>query len=258
MQRQEIIKTLKFLGWIALVFLIIGLLVAAAKRKDVERTKSVDVTIQALPNGENLITQGDVFELLDKSFGYALDGLRHSEVNVERIERILKSYPFVKTANAFIDAENIVKIDIQQRVPVLRIIDKMGVSYYFDEGGEKLPMSKNYTARVLIATGNIPPYVPDFKDREEHTLNHIYDLGQKVLANPFLWNMVEQIYVNNRNEYTLIPKLGNQKILLGKYDEMDNKLENLEIFYKNAIATKGWRIYKTIDLRYDGQVVGVK
>ena len=90
MQRQEIIRTLKFLGWIALVFLLIGLLVAAAKRKDVERTKSVDVTIQALPNGENLITQGDVFSLLDKSFGFALDGLRHSEVNVERIERILK------------------------------------------------------------------------------------------------------------------------------------------------------------------------
>jgi len=258
LQRQEVIRTLKFLGWIALVFLVIGLLVAAAKRKDVERTKAVTVRIKTLPNGENLITQGDVFELIDKSFGYSLEGLRHSEVNVERVERILKSYPFVLDAEAFINAENIVEIDIQQRIPVLRIVDKMGVSYYFDEEGRKLPLSRNYTARVLIATGNIPPFVPDFQEREDHTLQHIYELAQQIIANPFLWSMTEQIYVNNRNEFTLIPKLGKQKILLGKYEEIENKLENLEIFYKNAIATKGWRIYKTIDLRYDGQVVGVK
>ena len=258
MQKQEAIKSLKFLGWLLLLLLVVGLIVAAAKRKDIERTKSVNVQIAALPDGENLITQGDVFALIERSFGNSLEGLRHSEVNVERIERILKEYPFVLDAEAFINAQNIIEIDIQQRVPVLRIIDKIGVSYYLDEFGQRLPLSKNYTARVLIATGNIPPFVPDFQEREQHTLHHIYELVQKIVAKPFLWAMTEQIYVNNKNQFTLIPKLGKQKIRLGKYDLIEEKLENLEIFYQQAVAEKGWRLYKEIDLQYEGQVVGVK
>ena len=148
MQKQDAIKSLKFLGWLLLAIIVVGLIVAAAKRKDVERTKAVSVQITPLPDWENLITQGDVFALINRSFGNNLEGLRHNEINVERIERILKDYPFVLDAEAFIDAQNTVQIDIQQRVPILRIIDKIGASYYLDEFGQKLPPSKLYSKGV--------------------------------------------------------------------------------------------------------------
>ena len=56
----------------------------------------------------------------------------------------------------------------------------------------------------------------------------------------------------------MAPKLGNQKIFLGKYDNIEIKLENLKIFYQKAIAQEGWRKYKNIDLRFKGQVIAEK
>ena len=86
----------------------------------------------------------------------------------------------------------------------------------------------------------------------------MYALAKKIIAIPFLWAMTEQIYVDNKNEFTLIPKMGKQKIRLGKYELIEDKLENLAIFYQQAITQKGWQVYEEIDVRYKGQVVGVK
>lgn len=258
MKKQEIITTLKFLGWIALVLVVIGAIMAAIKKKSVAKTKFVNVTIERLPYGKNLITKGDVLSELNKSFGYSLEGLPHKDVDIERVERVLENYPFVLNADAFIDAENFVQIEIQQRIPILRIYDKMELTYYLDAAGNKLPPSKNFTPRLLIASGNIPPFIPDFQERKQHLLKSTFDLSKRILENDFLLPLVEQIYINNKNEFILIPKLGKQKILIGEYEHIENKLYNLEIFYKKALAKEGWKKYETIDLRFKDQVVGVR
>ncbi|MEM6321373.1 MAG: hypothetical protein AAF960_27190 [Bacteroidota bacterium] len=251
-------RTLKRLGWLALLLLVGVLLVKMVERKSTAKMVEVSIDITHLPSGNDLITRGDVFEILDRSFGMSMEGLPQNEVNIERIERVLKENPFVLDAEAFIGANNAIQIDIQQRVPVVRIIDKLELSYYFDSEGNRLPTSKHFTARVLTATGNIPPYTPEFLERPKHALNRLFHLSKKILADDLFRPMVEQIYVNNKREYILVPKLGNQKILLGTYNRMDEKLENLKIFYQKAVANVGWRKYKTIDLRYKGQVVTVK
>jgi len=256
LKKQELLKTLKLLGWIALVGIIVWSISAAAKQKSDSKTKAIIVDIASLPKGDNLITISDVLMILDKSFGPSLEGVPQSSIDIERVERVLEKDPFVLEADAFLDAENNIQISIAQRIPVLRILDKLGVHYYLDKMGKRLPLSKNYTARVLIATGNIPPFIPDFSEREQHLLKATFELAQKILANEFLWAMVEQIYVNNKNEFILIPKLGKQKIYLGNIDNINDKLENLNLFYQKGIANTGWEKYEAIDLRYKGQVVG--
>ncbi len=258
MDQQEVTKTLKRLGWIALVFLVIGIVVSAIEKKQATKTVAVEVNIQHLPDGNDLITKGDVLTLLDRSFGFSMEGIPQDIVNVERIERVLEEDPFVLNADAFIDARNVVQIEITQRIPVIRIIDKMELSYYLDKDGNRLPLSKHFTARVLIATGNIPPHIPDFLEREQHLLYQIFELSKKILNDAFFYPMIEQIYVNNNKEFILIPKLGNQTILFGRYENVAIKLENLKIFYQKAIAEEGWRKYKTINLKFKGQVVAEK
>ena len=258
MKTQEITRTLKFLGWIALVLVVIGVIMAAIKKKRVTKTKVVKVNIEPLPYGKNLLTKGDIFAELNKSFGYSLEGLEHKQVDVERVERVLEKYPFVLDAEVYIDAENSVQIEIQQRIPILRIYDKMELSYYLDGEGNKLPLSKNFSPRLLIASGNIPPFIPDFQERENNLLNATFDLAKKILASDFLLPLAEQIYINNKNEFILIPKLGKQKILLGEYEHIEDKLYNLEVFYKKALSQEGWTKHKTIDLRFKDQVIGVK
>ena len=258
MKQPEVTKTLKRLGWLALFFIVVGLVFSAIEKKQTSKTVAVEVNVQHLPEGHDLLTRGDVFALLDKHFGFSMEGIPQDMVNIERIERVLEEDPFVLNADAYIDARNAVQIEIVQRIPVIRIIDKMDLSYYLDGDGNRMPMSKHFTARVLIATGNIPPHIPDFLERKEHLLYQVFELGKKILNDEFFYPMIEQIYVNNQKEFVLIPKLGKQTILFGKYENVDIKLENLKIFYQRAIAEEGWRKYKTINLEFKGQVVAEK
>ncbi len=255
-KKLEVARTLKFVGSLILVLLIIGIIIAAAKRKTATKTKAVVVQIEPLPEGQDLITIGDVLAILDRSFGFSLEGMPHGAVNIERVERVLENDPFVADADAYIDAENKVQIVITQRVPVMRIIDGLGVNYYLDANGKKLPLSRNYTARVLIASGNIPPFIPDFRSQKDHLLFQTFDLSKQILADDFLWAMVEQIYLNKKKEFVLIPKLGKQKIYLGTYENMSDKLANLKLFYSKAIAEEGWQKYSAFDLRFNGQIIG--
>ncbi|MEO0779978.1 MAG: cell division protein FtsQ, partial [Bacteroidota bacterium] len=158
-------------------------------------------------------------------------------------------------ADAFIDAAGKIHIELTQREPILRVIDKNGLNYYLDPSGRKMPLSPHFTARVLVATGNIPPFVPDFQKRKRHVLKDLFALTNTILDDDFMRVMVEQVYRSETGSYTLIPKLGYQKIVLGPYEAIDEKLERLRVFYREGIPYEGWQKYSTINLTFDGQVV---
>ena len=73
-----------------------------------------------------------------------------------------------------------------------------------------------------------------------------------------LWNaLVEQIVVSGK-EVSLIPKVGNFRIVLGKLENVGKKMENLRLFLEEGIALKGWNVYKEINLKFENQIVCVK
>ena len=53
----------------------------------------------------------------------------------------------------------------------------------------------------------------------------------------------------------IIPRVGDQVVLLGELDGYERKLAKLLTFYRKAMAKEGWDKWNYIDLRYDGQVV---
>ena len=75
-----------------------------------------------------------------------------------------------------------------------------------------MPLSKHFSARVLVATGNIPPYVLDYKGNIEDMLHHLYDLSMIIREDELLQPMIEQV-LNERglNKFRkgtiLIPRL---------------------------------------------------
>jgi len=142
--QKEVTSTLKNLVWIILILLVGVVLVKMIEKKQTTKTIAVAINISHLPDGNDLLTRGDVFEMLDRSFGSSMEGIPQNLVDVERIEKVLKENPFVLDAEAYIGAKEL--------------------SYYFDKDGNKMPTSKHFTARVLTATGNIPPHTPEFID----------------------------------------------------------------------------------------------
>ncbi|MEM8909624.1 MAG: hypothetical protein AAGD05_17380, partial [Bacteroidota bacterium] len=102
----EVQATLKRLSWIAVFFLAAAMIVSTVEKKRSRMVQEVDIQIEALPSGDNLIKIEDVYIAIERSFGHRLLGLPIGALNVERVERILEADPFIREADVFIDAQN--------------------------------------------------------------------------------------------------------------------------------------------------------
>lgn len=243
------------LTWVVFILVIVLALLAAISRKKNSFAGGVEVEVVPLASGDKLISERDVKQALLISFGNTLEGTELGQLEVERMERVLEDDPFVFDAEAYIDQRNVLHVKIRQREPVLRILDNNGGNYYLDKDGVKMPPSKNFAAHVLVATGNISPYTPEFQKKKKNTLKDLFALTQTLQSDAFFASFIQQIHVNNAGEYTLVPLVGDQNIVLGSARKMEDKLNRLKIFYKEGMPYVGWREYESISLKFNGQVV---
>ena len=171
------------------------------------------------------------------------------------MEKVVESDPFVQDAAVYVDQQNNLQLTIIQRNPVLRIMDTNGGNYYMDKEGKKMPDSSNYTARVLVVTGKLPPHTPDVLEKRSNLLKDVFTVWQQLDKDEFLRGFIQQLHVANNGDLMMSPLIGDQIIILGSTRHLEDKLERLKVFYKQAIPYEGWRKYKTINLKYNGQIV---
>jgi cell division protein FtsQ len=232
--------------WVLFLLITALILVSAVSRKKNSYAESTSVEIVPLESGEKLLNDRDVRQSLLRAFGNTLEGTELANLEVERMERVLEEDPFVLDAETFVGQSNTLHVRIRQREPILR---------YLDKDAAKVPTSRNYTARVLVATGNIAPYTADFQEKKRNSLKDVFYLANYLMEDPVWSRFIQQIHVNNAGEFVLVPLIGDQKILLGSTRHLEDKLHRLKIFYKEGMPYAGWRTYETINLKYNGQVV---
>ncbi len=254
--KKELTSTLKRLLGLVAILLIAGIIISAVENRKHSNVKEVIIDIDQLGHGYSFVNVEDIRLIIERRFGYNLEGVPLAGLDVERVERVLEEDPFIYESDVYVDAKNRIHIHIGQRDPLVRIIDKNGANYYLDRNGHKMPLSKHYAARVLVVTGNLPPYVEDFLEtKKENSLANVFRLAETLNQDDFLLAQIEQIYVNSKGDITLIPKVGNQKIILGPYEDVGKKLKRLKTFYKEGIPYEGWQKYKTINLSFKDQIV---
>lgn len=169
-------------------------------------------------------------------------------IQLDRLEALLRKQPRIKRAECFKTPNGNVGIVILQREPVLRIMTQ-GQGFYIDSDGEIMPVSSEYTAYVPVATGSISVNLAK---------NGLYDFAMFLRKHKF-WNaQVEQIYVDSNEEIELVPRVGDHVILLGPLENYEYKLEKLYSVYEKGFSRTGWNKYRTINLKFDNQVVCVK
>ncbi|MGY0038217.1 cell division protein FtsQ/DivIB [Pedobacter sp. NJ-S-72] len=149
----------------------------------------------------------------------------------------------------YADMEGVIHIEISQRQPLLRIISSSGQDFYIDKNGLKMPVSVNFTANVVVANGHI---LEHFSGKVDTLITKMAsDLYKTALflKKDTLWDsQIEQIFVNDKDDIELIPRVGNQRIILGNADSLQTKMTNLLTFYKKAMPKVGWDTYKTINI----------
>ena len=211
-----------------------------------------------IPGSQYFIDREEVNHILEVH-SHDLVGRRMEDINIHRLETKLKANPFIEFAKVYADMDGVINVEISQRQPILRIMNRFDQDFYVDQHGLKIPLSANFTARVLVANGYIDELFANQVDTLHTTMARELFKTADYIRRDSLWDaQIAQIYINNRHEIELIPRVGNNRILLGNADSLETKFQNLLVFYKKALPMMGWDTYKLINVKYANQVIGVK
>lgn len=248
--------------WILLAIGVVVIYGFAQKSQQTTICNNVNVEID-IQDENTFVEREDILQLAEDAGNKLIDD-KTGEIDVYKLEKIVRNHPSVQIAEVFMDIDGDVTIKVKQRKPIVRVYNFKGESFYIDEEGKLMPLSENYAARVPVASGTIFEnynafYPYDFDDINDTLLKKtslygIYSLAKYINLSEFWKAQIEQIYVDEK-KIELIPKLGNHTIVFGDTSDVAGKFNKLLIFYKEGLNKVGWNKYKTIDLQYKNQVV---
>jgi cell division protein FtsQ len=258
----------RFLNWILIIlYLVIVLGFVSIKRNKI-RCNSIDIIINDTTNNV-FIERDDIMPLIYGRKEMVLGSMMDS-LNIAQLEKKIIEHPLIKDAEVYKTIDGRLIIEITQRNPIIRILNKRGQSYYIDSEGAIMPLSDRYTARILIANGeiagnfkpenniNVIEMYNNSEQRKAKILYDLYSLAQYIDNHKFFKAQIEQIFVNHKQEFELYPKVGRHVILFGSIENYKEKFRNLEALYKLEFTKSGWNKYKYVNLKYKNQVVCVK
>ena len=209
--------------------------------------KLVTESVVEFSNGANLFLSHEMVNKLLIQKNGEVKNQPKSLINLHELENVVFQNPLVEEAKVFMTIDGAIKTVIKQRTPIARVSNGIEI-YYIDKQGVKMPLSKNYSARVLLVSGSVI----------EEDVASIYRLVKKINDDVFLSKLVIGIAKNSANDYVLQTRKYDQHIQIGKIEDLNVKFKKLEAFYNEVIQSNEVEKYKTINLKFSNQVVCTK
>lgn len=236
---KSILITLALLAYIIFTFAFVN------KKSDAILVTGIDIDIIDSLN-THFICDSEIKNLILKNHPDII-GKQASKIDKEYLEQVINKIPSVKNTEVFTSLKGCLHLEIEQRKPIVRLLK--GKGFYIDEEGKRMPLSSSYTSRVLVVSGHI---------KDKTIESDLMPLVNFITKDEFWSSQINQIYVDSNSEYILIPRVGGQKIEMGKIDNFERKFSKLYALYKDGFSTVGWNKYKNINLKYENQVVCTK
>ncbi len=201
--------------------------------------------VEFIGNKNLFITHEDVSKLLIQN-QQEVSNTSKEILDLNILETTLNQNPMVQYADVYVTVTGNLIAKVKQKTPIARVVTD--ATYYVDNNGGYMPLSKNYTERVPIVTG--------FINKKE--LNKIYIVASKIQEDEFLKKHVVQIQQNKNNTIDLKLRQCNFVVQLGSLDQLDKKVNNLKAFYIKATKDKTLKNYSKVNLQFGNQVVCTK
>ncbi len=227
--------------WIAGAIFVLGLAVLAGLYwSSTMKVQSVQF------EGNHFVSVQDL-QLVEVPTGISPDSINFGEIR-NRFEKL----PYVKQANISVEPNGTMNISISERQPVAQLIDNKK-KIYIDDEGIKLPIVSGKTVDVPILYGfSATPMQDTLQNKAFKTAS---DFLTAVRNNDVADATISEIAWSSSNEG--IVALTNQngvKLIFGKGDFV-TRLRNWEAFYGEVIKQKGIEKMRSVDLRFEGQIV---
>jgi len=246
-------NTRTIIGVVGLLLLAVLVMSAIDSRKGA-RITGLSVQINPLLGESFMIKQDEIKNIIYEGYRRDVEDLTVESVDIGKVERLLESEPFVANADVFVNADDRLDINIEQANAAIRIMDEKGRSYYLTQEVQPFPISKHASARVVVFSGSIPLFEGQ-TDSLSETQEGIVELMDIIKTNKFARKMIEQVHVRPNGEFLIQPKMGRFKFDLGMPVKLKDKIDRMEIAFKEVLPKKGWNKYKRINLSYDDQII---
>jgi len=194
-----------------------------------------------------MITKSDLEQMVVRSWP-AIKGTRLEEINLDEMEKTIELSPVVKKCEMYTTPGGVLHVEVTQREPLMHVFAGGG-SYYMDSEGNKFIAQRGMKANAIVVNGHVNSSVDD---------SGLIGLCQYIKDDSFWKAQIEQVYVTEKQEFVLIPRVGDHIIEFGKADRMEEKFEHLLALYQKGWKPKEWNLYKKVNLKYKGQIICTK
>lgn len=201
------------------------------------------------------IDQQDVLDLISAEGTGSLLNQDKGALDLKALELIIEQHQFVQDAQIYIDLHGNISIDVKQNRPIARVIDSAGDDYYIGSEGNVLPESNHYTARVMLIELADENWLPEYNVKDSKGGEEIFELIQYINGDKFWHSQIAGMKIHNNLDIDLYPQVTKQTILFGKASRIEDKFKRLKTFYKKILPYKGWNTYKTVNLKFNDQIV---
>lgn len=196
-----------------------------------------------------LVTETDVLNWLANR---RLVGQQLDKIELSEAEQQLREMPQIKACEMHIDFRGTLSIDIEPYLPIARILKSNAPDLYVSKEGVLFPTSPNYSARVMLLTGDF--FVNKTTMADDKSVNLLSFLN--FVEENELWKaQFTQTNVDKQGQMEITPLLGDHLIEFGKAEKVAEKLRRLRVFYKQIYSVRGWDNFSRVSVAYANQVV---
>lgn len=236
-------KYLNYIKGIFMLLLVVFLFAFSSVRNNARTPASINIHF----NGENplFIAASNVDNMLIQNQEY-IQCVTKDVLDLKALESTISYHEMIEAAEVFLTVDGGLKIDIEQRKPLARVVSDP--SFYIDRQGKPMPLSDAYTARVLLVHGKLT----------ESNLEIIYKMIMAVENDPFLKLYTTDLMIDAQDQISMRTRDCTFEILIGDLDRLDQKITNFKAFYQKAKKDSLLKRYKRVNLKFNQQVVGIK
>lgn len=226
--------------------MLVGAVIAGYRMRPSEEP-CVSLKYDILDQQERMyVTEGELNNLLRSQDLYPV-GRAIDRRQIHRIEQIIGHHPMVRTAECYVTPRWEMRIQVTQRVPLLRV-QVPGDAYFIDTDRRVMQARATVKDTVLIATGAVGPQIAS---------RQLADFAQWLQDEPYWKARIRFVHVQTPQMiYLYMRQPGQPRVVLGSMNQYKKKLTKLRTFLDNSAEATQGKQYIEYDLRFHGQVVG--
>lgn len=205
--------------------------------------------------GNHFVDENDISRIITLNNTDNLRGKYYHEVNLKEMEKNIRQNKFVEEAEVFKDHKGNILINVVQHRPIARVAQEYGPHAYISDKGTILPVSDKFAARVVVVDGERAGRLLDSVFIRTDEAKAFISMIRMIEKDPFFKAQISQISFRKNGDLELRPQVGDEVILFGKPEDLEEKFRKVKIFYKNIVQLRGFNKYKIVNLKYKDQII---